>query len=86
MSQAKGAGADEYKWVWIGACYLIFCNILFNVILILAHQYLGGESPCPPTGIRPCTLASHCCAALGSAELGEPRSLRSHLAGPRLGL
>ena len=29
-----------YRWVWVGVGVLIFANILFLVITILAHQFL----------------------------------------------
>ena len=35
--------ADHYWWCYVGIGVLIAGTVLFNIILIWAHQYLGGN-------------------------------------------
>jgi len=34
-------GADEYWWCWVAVGVLIGYTVLFNIILVWAHQHLG---------------------------------------------
>ena len=44
FNKLKSFTADHYWWCWIAVGVLIIGTVIFNIILVWAHQRLGGET------------------------------------------